>query len=301
MADDLPGRRPDLTPCYWGSVNQWECDENDHLNVRYYAHKMNQALQIFVAGLGAAHPEALGAGIRAQQIRFLQESRSAAPLRIDCGITSRDGRHLELLSVMHHNTSGDALAAFVSRVDAGNLGLPEAPAGTAATPDYAGPRGIDPDALPAPPATLEDARAAGFHTVGRGVIGADECDASGQLLPHVYIGRISDGMPNLWSFLNTEVDHEARENGDLGGAALEQLLRIHAPLTAGAVFSQLSGVRSLGNKTQQMAHLLYDETHGRLAASAEAVGVAMDLTTRRAVPISPERRARLEALLLKIP
>ena len=25
-----------LEPCFWGSVNTWECDENDHQNVRFF-------------------------------------------------------------------------------------------------------------------------------------------------------------------------------------------------------------------------------------------------------------------------
>jgi acyl-CoA thioester hydrolase len=137
----------------------------------------------------------------------------------------------------------------------------------------------------------------GYRVVGRGVIGREECDASGVVLPHVYIGRISDGMPNLWAFMNAEEDQAAREQGAMGGAALEQRLEILAPLHSGMVFTQLSGVRALGSKTQQMSHLLYGGD-GTLAARAEAVGVAMDLTTRKAVPISDQRRARLEPLLL---
>lgn len=299
QADQHPGQRPATRPCYWGSVNQWECDENDHLNVRYYAHKMNQAIQVMLAGLGLPAPAAALPRIRSQHIRFLRESRSAAPLRVDCSVTGRDGSELELLSVMVHNISGEALAAFLTRLDLAGLGLDAGSATLDTVPDFAAPRGLAPAELPAPPASLEAALDAGFRRVGRGVIGAEECDGDGLLLPHVYIGRISDGMPNLWAFMTADDERAARESGQLGGAALEQRLTVHAPLTRGAVFTQLSGVRSLGNKTQQMAHLLYDETHGRFAASAEAVGVGMDLTTRKAVPISDERRRRLEPLLLK--
>ncbi len=296
--DLQPGQLPGLTPCYWGSVNQWECDENDHQNVRYYAHKMNQALQALLVGFGAESPAEALPRIRAQHIRFLKESRAATPLRIDCGVARADGSVLELLSVMHHNVSGEMLAAFLTIFDAAwwPLRLPEA---RVPVPEAAQPRGLNPAELPAPPATLEEALDRGFRIVGRGVIAADECDRGGRLLPHVYIGRISDGMPNLWGLVAGGDERSAREEGKLGGAALEQRLTLHAPLREGAVFSQLSGVRALGNKTQQMAHLIYDETNRRFAASGEAVGVAMDLVTRKAVPISAERRARLEPLLLR--
>lgn len=293
-----PGQLPDLTPCYWGSVNQWECDENDHLNVRFYAHKINQAIQILAASLGAASPAAVLPRVRAQHIRFLRESRVATPLRVDCGVVRRDAQFVLLLSLMHHNVSGEVLASFLTTIDA--AGWPSAGAQPAATevPDFAQPRGIVPGALP-PPQSREAALQAGYRVVGRGIIEHEECDQAGVLLPHVYIGRISDGMPNLWAFVNADEERAAREQGSLGGAALEQRLAVLQPLRAGAVFTQLSGVRAMGSKTQNMSHLIYDEDSGCFAATAEAVGVAMDLTTRKAVPISAERRSRLEPLLLR--
>jgi acyl-CoA thioester hydrolase len=289
-----PGRRSDLTPCYWGSVNRWECDENDHLNVRFYAHKINQALHVMTAGLGLT--AARLPTIQTQHIRFLRESRVAAPLRVDCGVVRADARAIDLLAVMHHNVSGEVLATFLT-----TMHTSAAPADALAVevPEFAAPRGIDPARLPARPTARDEALALGYRIVGRGVIGRDECDDAGIALPHAYIGRISDGMPNLWAFVNVAEEQATREQGSTGGAALEQRLEILNPLTAGTVFTQLSGLRALGSKTQQMSHLLYDESRDCLAATAEAVGVAMDLTTRKALPISPERRKRLEPLLLR--
>ena len=68
---------------YRGSVNRWECDENDHLNVRFCEQKLYQTL---LSGLlehqclsaeDLAHLPNL---IRRQHIRFQAESRLAAPL-----------------------------------------------------------------------------------------------------------------------------------------------------------------------------------------------------------------------------
>ena len=41
----------------------------------------------------------------------------------------------------------------------------------------------------------------------------------------------------------------------------------------------------LGNKTQHMVHLLINESSDEIAVRAEAIGVGMDLETRKAVPI----------------
>lgn len=299
ITPETPGLHAHMTPCHWGSVNQWECDENDHLNVRFYAQKTNQALQIMVSHMSDTKPSDVLPSIRRQHIRFLAESRAATPLRVDCGVLRRGDHDAELLSLVHDNVTGKVLSSFRTTLDTTGWHFAADADKRVETPAVAQPRGLDPSSLPTPPAGWDAARRAGYRIVGRGVVGPELCDAAGRLLPHGYIGLVSDGMPNLWAFLNPPGEQEARSAGELGGAALEQHLDILAPLEAGSVFVQLSGVRALGNKTQQMAHLLFDESRRRVAAAVEAVGVAMDLTTRRAVVISPERRRHLESLLLR--
>ena len=68
---------------YRGSVNRWECDENDHLNVRFCEHKLYQALVSGLLANGCIDSEgvpSLPARIARQHIRFQAESRIAAPL-----------------------------------------------------------------------------------------------------------------------------------------------------------------------------------------------------------------------------
>jgi len=42
-----------LVPCYRGCVNAWECDENDHLNVRLDLATANQGLPFVLEAIGA--------------------------------------------------------------------------------------------------------------------------------------------------------------------------------------------------------------------------------------------------------
>lgn len=294
-----PGRLDQMQPCYWGSVNQWECDENNHLNVRFYAHKATQAIQVLVSQMSNGALPDVPAAVRTQHIRFLNESRAATPLRVDAAVIAREPDHLVVLSLMYDNISGSLLAAFQTRLETSQWHAVRPEPAALDVPEAARPLGIDPLRLPPPPEDVDRARKAGYRTVGRGVIEHQECDPNGQLMPHGYIGRVSDGMPNLWALLNPPAEQSAHRGGELGGAALEQRVEILAPLRTGSVFTHLSGVRSLGNKTQHMTHLLYDETCQRMAAAVEAVGVAMDLTSRRAVPISRERRRHLEGLMIR--
>jgi acyl-CoA thioester hydrolase len=282
----------DPIPCYFGSVNRWECDENDHLNVRFYAEKMNQAIGIFLQQLGVGD-----VGIVDQHIRFVQEARIATPLRIDCVPVSVAEDRFELLSVMRQNLTDEPMAAFLSTVvPADGTALSGEP--MASLPRWAAPRGIDPDDPYLVPVDIVQAEQTGFTTMGRGIVGAPECDARGELLRHHYLGRISDGMPNLWAFETANAAERRRNEGELGGAVVEYRLTYRRPLKAGDVFRQLSGIRALGEKTQHMVHLVFSETTGELCVSAEAIGVAMNLESRRAVPISPFRRAQMAELML---
>jgi len=283
-----------------GSVNAWECDENDHMNVRFFAHKMNQALQLYLLELGVladARPEAVLQRLRAQHIRFLREARIATPLSIECAVCGERPGELDVLNRMLDYATGESLATFRSTLDAGDWS--DARQRSVPIPDEAAPRGLDPNALYPCPATEEDAQALGFVPVGHGVIGAEECDASGQLLPHVYIGRISDDVPNLGVALSDPEELRQLRCGETGSVAIEYSLRIHAPLRAGDTFAHMGGLRALGGKTRHIVHALINPRSGRLAASAEVIGVHMDLSTRRAVPISEDARRLATRNLLR--
>ena len=225
----------------------------------------------------------------------MQEARIAAPLRIGCGLISARPGCWEVLSLMRHNLTDAPVSGFITRLEGAELSVTE---GTELeqAPDWAAPRGLQPDDPYPLPDSAEAAEARGFRMMGRGRIAAAECDEDGVALPEIYIGRISDGMPNLWGFTTDEVEQEQRQSGELGGAALEYQLDIIRPLGRNDVFRHLSGIRAIGNKTQQMVHLLMNESRGEVAVRAEAIGVGMDLQTRKAVPISEARRAQLKAL-----
>jgi len=286
--------------CYLGSVNRWECDENDHLNVRFYAHKMHQALTAYLDRCYRLTPADVSERLRSHHMRFLREARMATPLRIDCD-TLKVGEIHEVLCEMVDSLTGERLCTFVTAVDVRGLEPTDFVLGTAELQAEAGPRGLDPSQPPLLPADPGEAEGAGCFRVGAGVIQPEEADEAGLLLPHQVIGRMSDSMPNLWAFTADERTGSGRAAGLLGGAVLEYRLLLHRRLHAGARFVHLAGIRGLGEKTQHIAHLLFDDTRGVLCASADAVAIAMDLESRRAVPIPPERRAQLEGLLIREP
>ena len=268
--------------------------------MRFYSFKINQALQVFLVQNGFV---AVTGGslrhLRSKHFRYLAEARTAAPLRVDCGLVSQQSGSLEVLALVYDNLSNELLTSCICEFESGNW--PHAELQTVSVPEIAAPRGIDLDRLAPITGLLTDALDRGYIEVGRGVAGVDEADSSGMMLPHHYIGRISDGVPNLLALIDDEESMERRLDGEIGGAVIEYNLQIHSPLEQGHIFSQLSGIRAVAGKTFHISHLILDHTLGCCAVSAEVVALGIDLVARRAIAISESQRKKLEQFLLVSP
>ncbi|MEM1434773.1 MAG: acyl-ACP thioesterase [Pseudomonadota bacterium] len=281
-----------------GSVNRWECDENDHLNVRFYLRKAEQGIVLGLSALGLAdHRQAASWLKRASthHIRYLQEARVAAPIVGTLGVTGLSEGRLELLSELSHGFSGEPLATLLSELEVDPAEAERLRAQTppfVSVPTHAAPRGLP--AAPSPYATLgpEAARAHGYRRIGAGVIEADECSPDGACADWALVGRTSDSMPSLWS-----TTHGTGPTAEfLGGAVLEYRFQRNGPLEVGEPFVHYAALGEIGSKTYRISHLLYRADTGMLVSSAEAVSIAMDLEARRSLPITEEHRQRMMPL-----
>ena len=299
-----------LIPCYRGSVNAWECDENDHLNVRFYLAKANQGLPSMLEAIGLT-PAALDRAsarprVRAQHVRFLKESRPATPLTVEAALSAEEGHRLTLYSEVRHSLNRDVLATLLTELElTGGDGAPRpvppsrhAPRCT--VPEHGAPRGIAP-AREAPCPAREAIAEMGFVEIGRGAVAAWECDPAGEMELFQYVGRMSDSVVNLLARFQTEEELSRRSTGVEGGALVELRIVFHSPLRAGSVFSIQSGVAATGRKTQHFVHLFYDEASRACVATAQGIAVALDLKTRKAIELPEARRRRIEAGLLRLP
>jgi acyl-CoA thioester hydrolase len=288
----------EMVAVYFGSVNRWECDENDHLNVRFYCQKMHQTLIAGLEDLNLRSSEDTGSPrLISQHMRFVAEARIAAPLTGLIGLLEVNPQDFTVLTELRNTQTGQVQAAFIQRIQ-GMLTLDHP---CVALPDYARSRGLDPVTSPYADLTLTDAREAGFNTIGRGVVQADECDQNGHLLNHLYMGRVSDSMPNLWARFDGPTSTPSRGDASEGGAVVEYRMTFHHPLRLGERFEVVSGVRALGDKTQHIAHQIYSLDSGHCVVTADAVAVTMDLIARRAISINPTRRTAMRQFLLAAP
>ncbi len=281
---------------YRGSVNRWECDENDHLNVRFHVEKHWQALNGALDELGL-QPDVASADLSArttvQHLRFLSEARLAAPLSGYVSVVSvpgaAGGGTLDIMTELRQTFTGEVISSCVHRVvDVTGSNGRDLPA-------HAGSRGISDQDCPYVSLSLGQTERFGFRTIGGGVVQADECGPDGRLRMHHYMGRISDSMPHLWGELNAD---SGILNEDEGGAVLEYRMRYHAPLRLHDRFVVRSGISAVGAKVQRFTHLLFNSHTGRLYLSAEAAGVRMDLQARKATVLDEITQAALRKQML---
>ena len=275
--------------CYRGSVNRWECDENDHLNVRFFSERAWSAAEYY---LGSEGLELGSDALRVQHFRFIAEARMATPISGWVREVSVNDKLMLLVELRHSLT--DALLAAVTL----NFAHEPSPEAVGELPNYAAPRGVDDSAQVYGALHEAELAALGFANIGRGVVQLQECDAAGRLRVPGYMARQSDSMPNFWGLLNPK---EQLSTPFMGGAVVEFRTRFRHSLGLGDRFAIWSGVQMLGRKTQHLVHLLCDAQSGTVVSVAQAVGVVMDLEARRAVEIPPQRRAELEHRLLRTP
>jgi len=308
VGEDL--RMGETIEVHRGSVQTWECDHMGHLNVRFYVDKAMQGLVALVAHLGVAPRElrdrgwAVSAGT--QHIRFLREQRSGAPYFVRAGVLGAEPSHaLSVVEEMVSVATGDVAATFVGDcavVDARTREAIELPDGArerarallVELPAHARPRGIAP-LPPRPRPTLAEAEGLGLFATYQATVADAECDASGHMTACHYMGAVSDSIPNLLLLL---FGIDRSRNDRLGGAALEYRFVYHSVPRAGDVLALRSGLAAVADKTYRIVHWLFDAATGLAVATAEAVAVAMDLDTRRAIAIPDDVRARLERAVI---
>ncbi|MFN3235739.1 MAG: acyl-CoA thioesterase [Pseudomonadales bacterium] len=286
---------PNHTPVFRGSVNRWECDENDHQNVRFFAHKLHQTLHYGLVESGIATQASVAdmcRRINSQHMRFIAEARMAVPMTGYFAVIRHDRQSLLASTELRHTATDQVLAHFLVELSGDFSSTPVA---IAELPEYAGSRGVSAETFSFKDCSAAELLERGSQIIGEGVVQAEECDAEGYLQNYQYIGRQSDSMPNLFARFETE----QRGEGVVGGAVLEYRMNFFQQLRVGDRFQILSGVKAIAEKTQVFVHTLFNVDSGEMVTGSEALAISMDLVARRAIAIPEDKRQRMAALLIK--
>jgi len=283
-----------------GSVNRWECDENDHLNVRFCEQKLYQTMVSGLIRNGCLEPSQvaeLPQAIMRQHIRFQAESRLAAPLGGYFSFVQGPG--IQVAVELRHEVTGAVACSMLCDFAPDSLDPKQVLKSPMMMPEdltHLLPRGITQD-LNLYHLSIEDASAMGFSIIGAGVIEADECSESGLLLPYRCMGRISDSMPHLWGAIFPERQASEEE----GGAVVEFRRCYDGVLRSGEPFQVMSGVVEVGPRVQSFAHLIFNPHTGRCCVNAQAVALRMDLRARKAITMDQQALDKLNAKKIQLP
>ena len=279
-----------------------------HMNVRFYVARAAEGLVGLANALGVrgAFRERANSTllVRDHHIRFLREARSRAPLHMVAGVLEMGECEARFLQLLIHSTTGELAASFqtvvahVTTFDERPFPWSQATRRLGddlriSVPERAAPRSLD-LAPSAGRANLAEAEALGLIRLATGAISAGDCDAFGRMRADLFIGRVSDGIPGLSAALRAGAGGAAGRSPDsVGGAVLEYRLAYHAWPRAGDRFEIRSGLTDVQDRTLHWTHWMLDPETGGAWGSSQAVAVALDLTARKIIPVSPQDQALL--------
>jgi acyl-CoA thioester hydrolase len=287
------------------SVQPWECDRNDHLNMQFYVARASDALAALGLRLGLGPSELARRNLALIEsethIRFQRELRDGAPYAVQGGVVRGDGHVLTVFLELENTATKEVSATFttaaalceardLSPVAFDEAALLKAVSVPASVPPHAQPRGLKMHAMRPQPSLAEADRLKLIPSY-QGVVQAWECDANGRLLSQTYMAHVFKALPHIFAQLRMG---EAMRGEKRSGAAVEYRLVYRSRPRLGALLALKSGLSAVGEKTFNHIHWLFDLESGACAATIEAVSIGFDLETRKAVALTPELRARYE-------
>lgn len=293
-------------------VNAWECDENDHYNVQFFAAKKDEAQAHFRLALGLPPfnlPDSqMHVSTVYDHVRFHGELRVADMFAIRSGIVEWRDTTCVAYHEMRHASTGRLSATYTSRWDHTNAatGNPAPWSGDCRAlaeqyrvdlPDDAQRRSTGRDG-PLPDVTLQQADDKGFMSTYKGIVLPGDCDASGCMTTRHYVARSSDAAAHVWNQVG--IDYKEGYESGLGTVAVENFISYRHPLRAGDLILLKSCVHHVGRKTMSFAHLIFNAASGRIAATLEVTAVLMDLDQRRATEFDPRIRTKMEKAIVKL-
>lgn len=284
-----------------GAANAWDCDEFEHVNVRYYMARLLDGLVGLQCLLGMTTGGSILSPVR-HHVRFLREVRAGQAIHLTGGVVSVEANEAVVTQTLIHSHSGHPAAAFTSRVAHATASeLRPFPwtdrvrarleANRLERPDHALPRSV-PDLDDPAPFYDRDSLKPSYLAV----VASAETDVHHRLRDDALMGRFSDAAGQV--FDPSAYDTPFR----MGVAALETRIVRRAPAPRlGRQVAIRSGPAELTEKVERLVHEATGADDGEPLYSAELVAACFDLDRRRIVPF-PEsyREARATGLARRL-
>lgn len=304
---------------YWrGGVEQWECDNMGHMNVRFWMRRFYDSLVPFSNHIGlssAFSPMAENTlSMRQTHLKFIKEAHVGAALYLQGGTHLISEKEIEYYAEIRHSKTHDLAATIITKLNYVNCKsgiqialrddiFAKANALRVEIPEYAKPRSINLNQAIAAH-TLDWAKEKGFMRIGLMPVRASHCDVFGRFLPENYFGFISESVPNLTAHRNDDggknSNNQTENRPRIGGAVLENRFDYYEPPNAGDVLEIVSGVVALADKTRTLQHRIYNVLTQEAVCISHAIVANFDLDQRKAVSFSPEYRAKIEKNMISL-
>ena len=294
-----------------GSANTWDCDEMGHMNVRHHVSKAIEGLGTLAARCHLSHvyrPASPSTLLPLEQhVRFMREVHPGRPLSMHGCVLEVTETLVTVYQELMHGDGTPAASLRTRLVHAATDRLTpfpwsdrtrhalealidQPPAGTA-------PRGLDPSKSPLPDmdVSLAIAEAKGARVIGQGMVAPEDCDVFGRMKPHMFIGRVSDSVPNLLYDWRQRVA-EAVPGSRMGAAVLENRIVYRAWPRAGDLFQIRTALAKAEEKTHSLVHWMLDPVSGTPWMTSEAVAVTFDQEKRKAMATPPDLMDELASI-----
>ena len=254
-------------PTYYTRVEAWECDHNDHWNVRNYMRVFQQA------GFVCSDMTGRTAGLYpyTQHNRYHRELVQTSPVEIRSA-TVADGPHAG--ATVHLLSSNGQLAA-TSMEQPGHKGLPLVSAADAAA---ALPRGIDGAPLLHDAADVDPQA----KVVEHGILQARELDHTGSLAIDFLMGRISGASNDLLTGMG--FTPQFMREAKMSRMGVETKVTIFQPIPLGTRLRSVVRIASAEGKRIVLRHRFFTSGGEHVAAVDQGL-VTVDMTTRKATAL----------------
>lgn len=261
-------------------VNTWCADENDHLNVQFFAAFFEDASVQFQALCGITKTNLQRPVVR--HVRFHSELRvNEAVYVLSHAIAGQDGAAERVVHQLYEMTSGrlsatcidvfaDTPQAFSQAIETHLGDLPEVAAG----------RSFPTEPKPADPGGRAPA---GGQVVLRTILRSQHCDSAGRMSDAALFACNSDSAAHFWKLVDIETPW--LEENRLGRVAMEIKANRIAPAFCGDPIHVVCRIVSTGRATLSFENHFVSTETGKVFAILQATGLLMDLDARRAASL----------------
>ena len=279
-------------------VNRWECDENDHMNVQFYASKFDEATRHFLSICGI-EPAKIGSRL-ARHIRYHREARDATILKISSGVCFDSPYDFTIVHQMNDYSYGTLLATVLDGYTIAKEFRSEMQSkfeNFVITPleDHL-PRGFD--TIPTNMALSERKLLnQGAFIVHHNTLMARNCGPDNMADDHFIVGCFSDGAAHMWE--RTPLNRKWLDRKEYGRVALEMKLCYRRPLEIGSSIKVISGLTKISTKIFTFRHHVFDIANSELVITGDIVAAILDLKNRQAVNLPEKSIETMKSLLIQ--